>query len=149
VEAEGAAAVSGIKANWHLEAIMDTDDDPRDIMDLGRPIDLSRDAAVIQEELAESLRNESYLWRVPKIRCPTKQETGDPNRPPCATCHMFTANPADPMSRLCRTGRHQAALLTELDLVSTAERQIDTLDAELEAALGAAEAHELAEALLA
>lgn len=135
-----------VQAQWATALVVD-DSDPlqnMDIADIAKPIDLSRPSAEIFEEIKASLDAEAYLWRVPQVRCDMKQGDTAPMTPPCATCPKYTAPNLDqPLSRLCKVGREQAALMIEHDMAVAAERQAEevhgALDEELEAALELAE----------
>lgn len=140
-----------VRAQWGASALVVDESDPlqnMDIADIAKPIDLSRDSAEIFQELRESLSLESYLYRVPKITCDLKHGTPVTEPIPCPTCpHFRHYNVEDPLSRLCKVGREQAALVVELEAADAAERAAHeshaALDDELESAL------ELAEVVLA
>lgn len=141
-----------VRAQWGTSALVVDDSDPlqnMDIADFAKPIDLSRDSAEIFEELRASLEQESYLYRVPGVTCDIKHgDTGLTDPIPCPTCPRFRPfNVEDPLSRLCKVGREQAALVIEMEAAQAAERSAakatEALDEELDAAL------ELAEVVLA
>lgn len=131
-----------VKANWNL-ADLDVSDagDPMQDISNGKLIDLHRSEAEIFAELKDALSLEGYLWRVPKLRCPMKQEDNKGQKPPCATCPEY--DPEGPIGRLCKVGVKQVDLLEELD----AAHSNDTLDAELDSRLHE-ECEELAAACL-
>lgn len=103
-----------VRANWNLADLDVPDSDPMQDISNGKLIDLTRTEAQIQADIAESLSAEEYLWRVPKIRCPMKQEdTPITQTPPCATCPEY--DPDGPIGRLCKVGVRQVDLLAELE----------------------------------
>jgi hypothetical protein len=136
-----------VRAQWGASALVVDDSDPlqnMDIADFAKPIDLSRGSAEIYEDLKASLEQESYLHRVPGITCEIKHSRfGDDI--PCATCpHARPYNVEDPLSRLCKVGREQAALLVEHAAAMKAEAEGRSVVPSVEA-----EALELAEVCLA
>lgn len=106
--------MSGVKANWNLADLEVPDSDPMQDITRGKLIDLTRSEAEIIADINESLSAEEYLWRVPKIRCPMKQDdTPITQMPPCASCPEY--DPDGPIGRLCKVGIRQVDLLTELE----------------------------------
>lgn len=103
------------KANWHtaeLAELAEWDEDPfeQPIEEVGEVIDLGSGEARLHVELAELIRGEGNLDRV-GITCAIKDRAD-------TTCHACPVSEAarrdKPLGVLCRLGREQERVLTEL-----------------------------------
>lgn len=103
------------KANWHtdeLAELAEWSEDPfeQPIEEVGTPIDLGDSQARLNVELVELLRRETNLDRV-GITCAIKDRAD-------TTCHACPVSEASrnvkPLGALCRLGREQERVLTEL-----------------------------------
>jgi hypothetical protein len=146
--------VSAVRANWHLDALDLTDDDPMqgDIADFAKPIDLSKSVAELRDEMQVLVRKEGRYARN-GLTCDMKWTQDGPDgeehaRNPCYTCPQYTDVVEDMTSRglLCTLGRKQNDVLDALHVLVTVPAR---LDAELVAAheRDAAEAEELLRAI--
>lgn len=112
--------MSGVKANWHVEAASWADDIDTDspfsvpIEEIGERIDLRDPKAALDIRLGELLRREGNLDAV-GVTCPIKDR-------PDTTCHACPVSQAhDPSVKLCllcRVGREQETVLTELAVLA-------------------------------
>lgn len=136
--------MSGVKANWHLDALDAVGfEDP---MQVGVMIDL-RDEATLRRELNESVRQEASYAHTIGLECSLKWTASGDSRNPCYTCPHYTTAEDEPISLLCALGRKQNDLLDALD----AHRTRPSLDEELVTFYGdmIESGAELAEALVA
>lgn len=105
------------KANWFLAELdgLDTGEfgeDPfeQPIEEVGTPIDLGGEEARLQVELVELMRRESNLYNA-EVTCAIK------DRPDtcCHACPVSQAHSREtPLGVLCRLGRRQERVLSEL-----------------------------------
>lgn len=106
------------KANWFVERAAGLDDGPDPfsvpIEEVGRRIDLRDPKAAAELRLQELLTRETNLFNA-GTSCPIKERSD-------TTCHACPVSQAhDPESRLgvlCRIGREQEVVLTELAVQS-------------------------------
>jgi hypothetical protein len=138
--------MSGVRARWHLASLDLSDDGPfEDIGDMGVPLDLTRPDAVIQDDIARTLRMEAMLHNVHGVECDMKAER---STPPCWSCPHFVGD-ASPMGRLCALGRSQADLVHEAETARrTREAAVAAELAEVVVTPDFAAGRELAEAVL-
>jgi hypothetical protein len=148
-----------VQTNWHLGDLSLPDDtDPMgEIAELqsGSVIDLSRDVAALEEDLAATLRRESRVFNRSGFECRLKWAKSHKlmggAKHSCFTCPHYRGV-------ICRIGREQEGLTTELeilrrkdeldgDFLAAVEHDMD-LCAELAAASEIDSAAELAEASL-
>lgn len=103
------------RANWHTAELAELTDWPEDpfeapIEEVGTPIDLGSPEARLNVELVELLRRENNLDQA-GITCAIKDR-------PDTTCHACPVSEAarreKPIGSLCRLGREQERVLTEL-----------------------------------
>lgn len=102
--------MGGIRANWHLSDLDLPQGDGLDIEALAVEIDLRQDPAELHATLARLVRKESDFYGM-GITCDLKQEQDQS----CYRCPMFTEDPNNTLSCLCRLGRQQEDVLVALD----------------------------------
>jgi hypothetical protein len=159
-----------VQTNWHLGDLSLPDDtDPMgEIAELqsGSVIDLSRDVAALEEDLAATLRRESRVFNRSGFECRLKWAKSHKlmggAKHSCFTCPHYRGDlrgeQNDDRAVICRIGREQEGLTTELeilrrkdeldgDFLAAVEHDMD-LCAELAAASEIDSAAELAEASL-
>jgi hypothetical protein len=110
--------VSGVKANWHVQRIEGLDDEPdpfsAPIEEIGERIDLRDPKAALEVRLRELLGREANLFGG-GLTCPIKDR-------PDSTCHACPVSKAHDtsvaLSALCRIGREQETVLTELAVLT-------------------------------
>jgi hypothetical protein len=132
--------VGAVKANWHLDALDLSDDDPMqgDIAHFGKPIDLSKSIPELREDLRYMVRKEAR-YHNNGLSCDLKWTAPGPSGPyqrnPCYTCPHYqdeaTITDDNHMHLLCRLGRQQNDALDMLGALVDVQRK---LDAELVAA---------------
>jgi len=111
--------MTGVKAEWHLDELMDKGDDPFDtvLYSSGIPIDLDGDSASLADTFVEMLKMEERMSKR-GINCHLKREKGQD----CRTCPVATMDRDEPRSRLCRLGKDQVTVLARYE-VREAERK--------------------------
>ena len=101
------------RANWFTEGVaLDGEPDPFavPVEEVGTPIDLREPGAVLEIRLRELLHREARLYER-SITCSIKDATGST----CHVCPVSQAHDTDvPLGVLCRLGREQEVVLTEL-----------------------------------
>ncbi len=102
------------RANWFVEGAVpvDTEDDPFavPVEEIGERIDLRDPQAALNLRLTELLRRESSLFEQ-NVTCPIK----DAQNTSCHACPVSAAHDReDPKGVLCRVGREQETVLTQL-----------------------------------
>lgn len=102
------------RANWFVEKAELLDDEPdpfaMPVEEVGERIDLRDPQAALQLRLDELIRRESNLF-AREITCPIKDRADTS----CHACPVSKAHDRqDPLGSLCRLGREQEAVLTEL-----------------------------------
>lgn len=106
-----------VQARWHQQIdVPVTDEDPfvqhiqTRIEEVGEPIHLTRDEALLNERLIELVNIESTLYTL-GVRCAIK----DRDDTTCHACPLSaTEDESAPLHRLCVTGVQQESVLTEL-----------------------------------
>lgn len=106
------------RANWFVEAVAGLDDEPdpfsQPIEEVGERIDLRDPKAGLQLRLTELISREASLFKH-EITCAIKDRTD-------STCHACpvsqAANPESDLMMLCRIGREQEMVLTELAVIA-------------------------------
>lgn len=106
--------MSGVKANWHLDALVPDDGrDPfagqSDVEEVGKPIDLSLDRAALSQRAVELFHEERVLHDG-GLRCEIK----DQDDTSCTVCPLRDCGP------LCDIGIEQDRVLTELAVAKRA-----------------------------
>jgi hypothetical protein len=108
---------TGVRANWHLDALAVDDDDPfadsprPSVKEVGKPIDLSQETAKLHVSLQALLRREERLYGM-GIRCALKQ---DRDNTCCSACPVAKDHdPDDRLGDLCSTGKEQERVLMRL-----------------------------------
>jgi hypothetical protein len=101
------------RANWFMEALDGLDDQPdpfsQPIEEVGQRIDLRDPQAALEIRLTELLRREGNLEHA-GITCPVKARSDTT----CHACPISQAGTDTALSVLCRIGREQESVLTEL-----------------------------------
>jgi hypothetical protein len=108
----------GAKANWFVDAVAGLDDQPdpfaAPIEEVGERIDLLDPKATLSLRLTELLGREASLDRH-GIVCPIKDRAD-------STCHACpvskASDPTADLSTLCRVGREQETVMTELAVLA-------------------------------
>lgn len=106
--------MSTARANWFVEQAISLDDEPdpfsMPVEEVGERIDLKDPAGALQIRLTELLRRESNLFNA-SVTCAVKDR-------PDTTCHACPISMAHDrehaLGALCRVGREQEIVLTEL-----------------------------------
>jgi hypothetical protein len=106
------------RANWFVAQLASLDDEPdpfdAPIEEVGQRIDLRDPRERLEMRLRELLERESNLFNA-NITCAIKDM-------PNSCCHACPVSKAtergDPMHTLCRLGREQEAVLTELAVLA-------------------------------
>lgn len=106
------------RANWHVEAVAGLDDelDPfaAPVEEVGTRIDLSDARGLLQIRLVELITREGRCEEQ-NITCELKLR----NDTCCHACPVSQAhNSEEPMSILCRVGREQEKVMTEMAALS-------------------------------
>jgi hypothetical protein len=106
--------VSRAQANWHVEAVADLDDEPDPfavpIEEVGKRIDLSDARGLLELRIVELVMREG-ICEQQGITCALKLHSDTC----CHACPVSQAhNSEDPLSILCRIGREQEKVLTEM-----------------------------------
>jgi hypothetical protein len=116
-------------ADWHLGDLDDLSDfnlgDPmeqiRQLQSEGTLVDLNRSAPDVSADLQRSILKEGRMSSQAGIECDLKWEPGHylmgGSETSCRTCPFFTENPERPLSVLCRIGREQEDLVSELHVI--------------------------------
>lgn len=109
--------MTSARADWFTDGLDDNVTeglDPFDeVEDLGRPIDLQDREAVLHARLADTLRGEGNLARS-GVSCPVK----DSPDTSCSACPISEAAKRESsLSALCRLGREQEQVVTELTVL--------------------------------
>ncbi len=143
--------MAAIKANWHLEDLDLTDEDPEaGILQLqsGQAVSL-RSSEAVAAEFRETVVLEAGFDAHQYMSCDLKWSVpveGGGMRNPCRTCPMRCTDDRDPDSLLCDLGVRQEDLLDAFLAAKATEGldegMMDAFERELDSA------HELAEALL-
>lgn len=102
------------RANWFVQAVTDLDDEPdpfeMPVEEVGRKIDLRDPKAALQLRIEELVQREANLFNA-GVCCPIKER-------PDTTCHACPVSRAGDrevaLGALCRVGREQESVLTEL-----------------------------------
>lgn len=102
------------RANWFVDGVVPThtEDDPFSVPveEIGERIDLRDPQTALDLRLTELLRREGNLFDR-KVTCSIKDTSG-------ASCHACPVSKAhdqeDPFGTLCRIGREQETIVTEL-----------------------------------
>lgn len=110
--------MSPTRANWfvHEATALDTEPDPFavPIEEIGERIDLRDPKAGLELRVRELLTREARLYEA-EVRCPIKDRAD-------TTCHACPLSRAhdreDALSALCRLGREQEVVLTELGVMA-------------------------------
>lgn len=85
------------------------------------PIQLGEETAQLNERIAELVRTEGRLYNA-GVRCTIKDRPDTS----CSACPISAHNDAAaPLNALCRTGREQERVLTEMAVVVEADRAGD------------------------
>jgi hypothetical protein len=108
------------QANWFVDQVpaVDEETDPftMPIEEVGTRIDLRDPKAALQLRLAELVRREGSLYET-HVKCPIKDR-------PDSTCHACPVSQAHDtevaLGVLCRLGREQEVVLTELAVLTCA-----------------------------
>lgn len=109
--------MTGTRADWHVDVDLPEDsDDPlatlgADPEQIGLPINLDGEPR-LQARLVELCNQEAALYNK-GVRCEIK----DSPDTACHACPLFTEDPTDTISALCRVGIAQEKALTELQIV--------------------------------
>lgn len=106
------------RANWFVDPVAGLDDEPDPfsvpVQEVGERIDLRDPHSLLKLRLEELLAREARLFNR-SVTCPIKDR-------PDATCHACPVSHAnDPehdLSTLCRVGREQETVLTELAVLA-------------------------------
>lgn len=131
--------MSGVQTNWHLDGLVLDDSDPMaDISELkstAKVIDLAQSEAELTADLQRSVGLETYIFDAYNgLHCRIKADEGHAvwggGRTSCYGCPHYTKDPERVQSLICREGRHQEDLLSELSVVGEGDR----LDRELASA---------------
>jgi hypothetical protein len=108
--------MNGAKANWHIQpAVVDDAPDPfsMPIEEVGERIDLGDPENRLNIRLRELVRREGTLYRM-DVTCPIKDDEGSS----CHACPMSRAHVSEEaLAHLCRLGREQERVLTELAIL--------------------------------
>lgn len=110
--------MTGVRANWHLAELADSDPDPFGavVYSAGVVLDLTASADELAEQFIALLRVEGRLAAL-GLTCGWKDDGQD-----CRTCPHATLDPAQERSRLCRLGKDQSTA-EKLCEERTAERR--------------------------
>lgn len=107
----------GVRADWHLDELAlgeEPDLFAAPIEEVGERIDLLDPAASLYVRLGELLSRENNLFNG-GVTCPIKDR-------PDTSCHACPVSKAhdkgDPLSVLCRVGREQEVVLTEMAVLA-------------------------------
>lgn len=104
------------RANWHVEApvLDDPGIDPfaMPIEEVGERIDLRDPKGTLELRLAELLHREGNLFNR-GVTCPIKDRPDST----CHACPVSQAHTQEPLSVLCRIGREQESVVTELAVI--------------------------------
>lgn len=108
----------GAKANWFVESVAGLDDEPNPfaapIEEVGDRIDLRNPEAHLRLRLDELMQREANLFAHDRV-CPIKDRSDST----CHACPVSHANdPEHEISLLCRIGREQETVLTELAVLA-------------------------------
>jgi hypothetical protein len=110
------------RANWFVEGTvpLDSEDDPfsMPVEEVGERIDLRDPEAELDLRLTELMRREGNLFKR-GVTCPVKDSSD-------TTCHACPISKAhdkeDPKGILCRIGREQQVIVTELAVLQCREQ---------------------------
>jgi hypothetical protein len=132
--------VGVVRTNWHLDALdLPDDSDPmQQIAELkshAAVIDLSQDEAMLRAELRGSLGLEAFLYReydglCCELKLADSHVVMGGSGLSCYGCALYTKDPSEVRSLICREGRRQEDILGQLAALTQASR----LDHELMAA---------------
>lgn len=129
-----------VQANWHLASLASADDaDPMsELLNVAKPIDLSRDRARLNAELQSLIRAESRIYERTGTECELKFQAGWS----CLTCpHRRTSPAQGEMYNVCQIGVHQFEILDQL----ARHTEVEELERAALAHMLAEECDELAE----
>lgn len=131
-----------VQARWHLADLPGADDDPMsDLLNLGKPIDLSQDRARLNAELSSLIKAEGMLSERTGVECELKFQPGAN----CFNCSQYAAGPHQGAHyEVCRIGRAQFSILGQL----RAHDELEELEELAMQHLVAEECEELAVAVL-
>ncbi len=107
-----------VRANWFVEAVAALDDEPdpfaAPIEEVGKRIDLRDPRAALELRLHELVAREGNLYAT-GLTCPIKDRADST----CHACPVSKAHDASvPLSVLCKIGREQETVQTELAVIS-------------------------------
>jgi hypothetical protein len=100
-----------IRAKWNLEAFLDAEDDPFDMVvySSGLVVDLTGTDEQLHAALADTVRLEGLLYDR-GLTCDLKEGGQD-----CLSCPMPQMNPAERLAKLCRLGKDQFNIMARLE----------------------------------
>lgn len=110
-----------VKARWHQGVVVreDPDDDPlaTRVEQVGLPITLHEDHAALNERMVELVQVESRLYNV-GVTCSIRdrQDTS------CNACPISAHEEETELAALCRCGREQERVATEMAVAVEAQR---------------------------